>query len=90
MTIHVTWEPPQPKHQNGIIEEYSIIIKNTVTNEDLYLNTSAMFAVVGNLHPHYSYIVSVAASTVSIGPFSDGTPVTLPPDCEHLYIVNYI
>lgn len=89
MTIDVTWELPQPEHQNGIIREYNIIVKNTVTNEDIYLNTSARFTVVGDLHPHYTYIVSVAASTVSIGPYSVGTPVTLPPDSESIIVIYY-
>ena len=39
-----------------------------------------MFVIFEQLHPHYTYGVSVAAVTVAAGPLSNATTFTMPQD----------
>ena len=69
--VELSWVEPNADEHNGIIRFYllSIIEEETFTNFTLTsINTRVL---VTNLHPFYTYNVTVAAVTTSQGPFSE-------------------
>ena len=79
-TLLLTWEPPENRSRNGIIQRYHINITEVDTMSSFLLETTSLSIVVDNLHPYYTYDCSVAAETVELGPFSIVTTITLPED----------
>ena len=71
--ILLQWLPPINVHHNGIIRHYIISLKDTNSSE-VILNhttpTSQPSENIGSLQPDTAYTCSVAAVTVSPGPFS--------------------
>ena len=68
----MTWAPPLAQDQNGIITSYTIMVVEVLTGEISLHQREGHHSqlVVEGLHPYYEYDVSVAAETISIGPFS--------------------
>ncbi len=78
-TIELTWEPPKPEDQNGVITSYSVTIVEAETANVLELEIAQTqpVLVVHSLHPYYTYQCSVAAATtIGIGPTAEVTVVT--------------
>ena len=77
----LTWAPPSPEEQNGVITGYIInvtILQNSV-NFLLYSNTTSL--TVTSLRPYRNYICIIAAITsIGIGPYSTTVTVTTPQD----------
>jgi len=87
MTVQVTWEPPAPQNQNGIIVLYSINVTIAETKSDFLLNTTRTTLNVTGLHPHYGYTFAVAAVTVRTGPYSVPVGITTPENCKFWLLV---
>ena len=85
-TIQVTWAPPAPENQNGIITLYNINVTVSETKGDFVLNTSRTSLNVTGLHPHYTYIFAVTAVTIRPGPYSEPQAITTPEDCKFLFL----
>ena len=81
-TILMTWEPPPPEHQNGIIIAY--VVNVSVEDNDIIpqqYSTSALSVALVGLHPYSLYMVAVAAQTgVGRGPFSNSITIRPPED----------
>ena len=80
-TLVLSWQPPSPENQNGIIVHYKVNITEMETGRLLSftaVNTTTLS--VNMLHPFYTYTCIVAAVTVSIGPYSATVEVELPED----------
>lgn len=77
-TIELFWAPPQSVDHNGIIREYNVNILEVETDIEFYHVISSTFIVVSSLHPDYMYEWSVAAVTVSTGPYSYTLNITTP------------
>ena len=72
-------------YQNGIVMYYTIIVLEEDTGV-VYEHTSVSTSLsVHSLHPAYTYHCSIAAHTVSQGPFSQLINVTTDEDCK-LYV----
>ena len=69
-SIRLTWEPPQPGDQNGVIQVYNIIITEVVTGRMMYFREGGMdsILIVNLLHPYYTYQCSISAETIGPGP----------------------
>ena len=66
------WQSPSNEQLNGELIGYLVTVIELNTGA-IYTNlTSTPYIVLDYLHPYYSYNCSVAAVTVSTGPFSDG------------------
>ncbi len=78
-SVIASWVPPPPEDRNGIIQGYSIRVVGVHTDEDFSLTINATEISVGLLHPFYSYKFSVAAITISHGPFSNPFTLMMPP-----------
>ena len=80
-SINVTWTPPLQELQNGIIKYYVLMVIEVESDGRREINGSnAVHAVVNDLHPYYSYKLSVAAFTIATGPFSNETVIVMPQD----------
>ena len=68
-SLHISWDPPLPEEQNGVVTHYVVTITNLndgLEREHIVLNTSLM---VYSLDPHTEYEVYVTAATaVGAGP----------------------
>lgn len=73
----MTWLPPLPMEQNGVLELYNITVHelNTGTTTRYWREADHNQLVISLLHPYYDYEVSIAATTVQTGVFTD--PVTV-------------
>lgn len=73
MSITLIWYPPPFSQQNGQIRSYSIIVIYPLSGSEVLLktNSSDTTFTVGGLQPYTSYSFSIAAETVSLGPYSD-------------------
>ena len=69
-SIRLTWEPPRPADQNGVIQAYNITITEVVTGRMMYFRQGGMnfLFTVNSLHPYYTYQCSIAAETIGLGP----------------------
>lgn len=85
-TIDLSWYPPPVDSQNGIITGYMLNVIELETKEKATLKTSIMKATVENLHPFYTYNISVTAVTVDIGPYSRPIRVKTLEDGESLHL----
>ena len=77
-SVLVSWIPPPEEDRNGIIQGYTIRVVGVHTDEDFTLSVTFTEAVVGDLHPFYSYKFTVAAVTISHGPFSNPQTIGMP------------
>ena len=75
----VSWSPPLPEHRNGIIQSYTMRVVGVHTREDFTISIVATETMVGNLHPFYSYKITVATVTIAHGPYSNPVTVEMPP-----------
>ena len=72
-TLSITWQPPAPDGQNGVIVSYTVQLIERPTNTTFTYQRGGSHTEVfiTNLHPYYEYSCSVAAETsVGLGPFS--------------------
>ncbi|KAM5179635.1 roundabout homolog 2 [Mantella aurantiaca] len=81
-SISVSWDPPPPDHQNGIIQDYRIWCLGNETRFHINKTVDAAIrsVVIGGLYPGIQYRVEVAAST------SAGTGIKS--DAQHILIGN--
>ncbi len=74
----ISWRPPHPEDQNGIIQSYTVRVVGVHTDDDFTLSINSTEISVGSLHPFYSYEFTVAAVTIAQGPFSVSVTVAMP------------
>ena len=62
-TLHATWQ--QPLQQNGIITNYRLVLQDLEPHSGRTTNHTILLEehTWPDLHPHYSYSVSIAAAT---------------------------
>ena len=78
--IEISWYPPRSEYLNGLLRQYFINITTIITGDTWQLTTVDTNATVGSLHPFYSYSITVAAETISLGPFTSPVIVETPED----------
>ena len=87
--IELSWSPPPAHTHNGEIVHYLIIYTEIQTGTN---NTVVSFdteIVLGNLHPFYDYLVTIAAYTIDFGPSSSPIIIQTLEDSEfEFYAVN--
>ena len=76
-SITLVWKPPPISSHNGIIQEYTLRIEETITKPTLFYKSQSSNVTLQNLHPYYKYQISVAAVTVDVGPYATITVRTL-------------
>ena len=76
-SLTLSWEPPPFENRNGQIRQYQIQIEEIESGDILQRTSNTTQATVSDLHPYYNYNCSVAAETISLGPFSTHISVQL-------------
>ena len=71
--MNITWSPPLPENQNGIITDYTVNITNIDTGEYRVIVTPNNTLSVLSLQPHTDYEIIIYALTGG----GDG-PATIP------------
>ena len=91
--LRLTWEPPTPEHQNGIIRYYVINATALENGEHFqWRTTNTLSLIVSGLHPYYNYHLFIRAETIGPGPFSDILSTLMPEDGNYhkiFYVDNY-
>ena len=82
-SLRLSWEEPLAEEQNGAITSYTINMTILETEDRLSYSTTGTSFELYDLHPFYTYSVTVAAATVNgTGPYSAVFTIQLPPDGE--------
>jgi len=78
--VSLSWDPPSPDQIHGVIIGYSINFTELETGGMSHLTSEQTEAVIGPLHPHYTYnftvvaleyVCIIAANTVvGLGPYT--------------------
>lgn len=79
----VSWDPPLPDMQNGLIVDYILRITGLNTDEDYEVHSgdnAPNTLMAQGLHPFYTYLFSIAAVTIGNGPFSAAVTFQMPQD----------
>lgn len=79
-SLVVTWLDLPFHEANGIILYYIINITEIDSSENFYEETKDTMLELSELHPFYTYSISVSAFTIGYGPFSPEVFLTLPQD----------
>ena len=66
--------------QNGIIQYYITNLTEVNTGSVNEITSVTPWLFLTSLHPYYTYMLSFAAVTVAIGPFSAKYTITTPED----------
>ena len=77
-SVALSWNPPPPEDQNGILRLYIVNITELETGRIIQHTTSATSLQVPLLHPYYTYQWRVSAYTVGEGPYTNVSTVTTP------------
>ena len=93
-TMELSWQLPPLDQQNGLIQSYTVIVfeVDTNTTQQIHQDFIQNSIVLTGLRPYYTYMVSVAAYTVGLGPATTITATTeqdgmLKHKCIQLYMV---
>ena len=72
-SILITWEPPPIYLQNGVIRQYNIHYYISETRESVLWQSddNSTSIILTDLHPYYTYSITVAAVTIGAGPQSE-------------------
>ena len=82
-SLVLSWDPPLPHHQNGIVRMYTVMIElNNSTQITNILPTTNTIRVTALIRPFRTYICSVVAVTVASGPATENIAVQTPEDSE--------
>lgn len=83
-SLSFTWDPPPPENQNGIITGYNIRLTAVLVDNsgEVSVHLSNIGErVIGSLHPHTAYNMSVAAeNSVGFGPYTANITTMTPED----------
>ena len=83
-TLVLSWQPPAPENQNGIIIHYRVNITEIETGRLLsYTAVNTTILAVHDFHPFYNYTCIVAAVTIGVGPYSAPAVIQMPEDGKH-------
>ena len=77
-SLSLSWRPPPAQSRHGEIRSYTIRLETVPTREVSLLTTSDLQITIESLHPFYEYTVSVAATTVGLGPYTSEISITMP------------
>ena len=70
--------------QNGVIQYYMVMVMVMQTSASLSLSPNTTSLTIPNLHPAYNHSITVAAVTVSVGPYSRPVYVITPDDGKYI------
>ena len=78
----LSWDAPLQADQNGIIRQYHINITEVDTARQWTFISITNTYLLNFLRPHHTYLYSIAAVTISTGPYTQLFNFTTPPDSK--------
>ena len=84
------WNPPLYEDQNGIIKHYIIHVIEVETGLVTQYTSYTSYLTLSSLHPAYTYVCSIAAFTVALGPFTIELNVTTNEEGIQYVLANLI
>ena len=63
-SLFLEWSPPSPGTENGIIQNYVLIVNEQQTGMTSQYTPVDSHITIFSLHPYYTYVITVAAVTV--------------------------
>ena len=69
--INIMWDELASEDENGIIRYYLVNVTETNTGYHYQTTSTTSDIALSNLHPYYTYSITVAAYTIEEGPFSN-------------------
>ena len=85
-TLVLSWDPPLPHHQNGIVRMYTVTIANNTVQLANISTTANTIRVIALIRPFRTYMCSVVAETVAVGPATDYIAVQTPEDSKCFWV----
>ena len=80
-SVTISWNPPAPENQNGVITGYVINLTIVSSGDVFQYSSSRDNITIGSLHPFTTYDFTVAAQTsVGTGPYTTNSTVMTPED----------
>ena len=78
MIVELSWNPPRPDEQNGVIVYYIVNITaiHPYMGETFQQNCPMVSCNVSQLYPYHTYQFTVSAVTIAPGPYSETSTVT--------------
>ena len=70
-TATLSWDPPPYAGQSGVIRQYVLAVNRSDTNFFTELTTASTQLTVEGIFPFRTYLFTVAAKTIELGPFSN-------------------
>lgn len=67
-TISLSWDPPQPDQQNGILRYYLLTLTSTLPTVTRNISASLTSFNITGLRPYTTYSCIVEVSTIGLGP----------------------
>ena len=69
--VHISWSPPAPGKQNGIIISYIVNLTTLDSGLSILFTVSSLEMDIGHLQPFSVYTVAVASqNSVGVGPYT--------------------
>lgn len=87
-SVEVVWSEPDSSGHNGVIRSYTVLLSEVQGETSFNLTSTSTQVTVTNLHPFYTYRISVAAVTISPGPYSTQVTVTTLQDGVYSLCIN--
>ena len=83
-SLVLSWDPPLPHHQNGIVRMYTVSVALNNSAQITTIPTTAnTIRVTALIRPFRTYICSVVAATVAVGPPTQNVTVQTPEDSKY-------
>lgn len=96
--VHISWSPPAPEKQNGILISYIVNFTTVHSGSIVIFTVHSLEVEVGHLQPYSVYAVAVASqNSVGVGPYTrtalvqtleDGTYVVLSTILPYFHFLN--
>ena len=83
-TVNLTWSPPVPQEQNGILRYYVVIVRSALSTETRNISSTQTSIAITGLRPYTLYNCTVSVGTVGLGPATIIRQIITPQDGKHV------
>ena len=83
-SIFISWEPPLPEEQNGILRQYVITLMSAETDDIVTTSAIGTNMTVSGLIPFTTYQCRVAAETIATGPRTEAVLARTSEDSKYI------
>ena len=82
--MNLTWSPPVPQEQNGILRYYIVIVRSALSTETRNISSTQTSIAITGLRPYTLYNCTVSVGTVGLGPATIIRQISTPQDGKHI------